>query len=170
MPIIPLTGTTGRHYQHVVIRFLPDKNMNWNLIKIAPDMINSANFKAFDMTLDLITLDVLGPIPPLLNQGRNKDSPLLPSSSKALKSQKLLSRAKILAMWKKFLQIFNNKPVFAPSKCENSSGLSLRQSLPSTNSRSNKIRTWGTTKICLSKGAYFHPGKKPTLLQKLPSN
>ena len=50
--------------------------MKMNLIKSAFDGINSANFTAWKMNLDLITLYVLGHVLPLLDQGMSKDSSL----------------------------------------------------------------------------------------------
>ena len=76
MPIIPLVGTIGRYHHHAVIRFFHDKGMKRNLITRAFDGISSTNFTAFKMSLDLVTLDVLRPVFPLLDKRTGKDSSL----------------------------------------------------------------------------------------------
>ena len=122
--ILLIDTIVGRHHHHGIIRFLHGKDRKRNLIKSAFDDIHSANFTAFKWALISSPLIYLDQCFLFLIRTWAETPLFLSVTSRALKTQKLLSRTAILAMWKISLQRCNNNPVVAPLNWENPSSFS----------------------------------------------
>lgn len=66
-----------RHKHRNIVRLLHCKDMVFQAIKRTLERIGIANFLVVEMSLDGVPIDILRPVPPLLDQGRRKHAFLL---------------------------------------------------------------------------------------------
>ena len=71
---IPHICPVGGYQQHHIIRFLHGEDMKRNILQLATPGVGISNFFVIEVFLDLVTMNILWPVPPLLDEGTGENT------------------------------------------------------------------------------------------------